>query len=57
MYKTMFADRNVKWADWVGRRLEKPGIVFMAVGAGHLAGKDSVQSFLAKKGISAAKVN
>jgi hypothetical protein len=56
LYKAMFVDRNAKWADWVGKRLDKPGIVFMAVGAGHLAGPDSVQNFLAKKGIKAAKV-
>ena len=54
--KALFVDRNAKWADWVGQRLQKPGVVFMAVGAGHLAGPDSVQDFLAKKGIKAAKV-
>jgi hypothetical protein len=54
--KAMFTDRNAKWADWVGQRLQKPGTVFMAVGAGHLAGTDSVQDFLAKKGIKASKV-
>ena len=57
LYKAMFVDRNAKWAEWVGQRLEKPGVVFMAVGAGHLAGADSVQAFLGKKGIKAAKVN
>ena len=54
--KVMFTDRNAKWADWVSKRMEKPGVVFMAVGAGHLAGDDSVQSFLAKKGIKAERV-
>ena len=54
--KALFVDRNAKWAEWVGQRLQKPGVVFMAVGAGHLAGPDSVQDFLAKKGIKAAKV-
>jgi hypothetical protein len=57
LYKAMFVDRNAKWADWVGQRLAKPGVVFMAVGAGHLAGPDSVQNFLAKKGIKASKVS
>jgi hypothetical protein len=57
LYKAMFVDRNAKWADWVGQRLQKPGTVFMAVGAGHLAGPDSVQSFLGKKGIKTAKIN
>jgi hypothetical protein len=55
--KALFVDRNAKWAKWIGQRLEKPGTVFVAVGAGHLAGADSVQDFLAKKGIKAAKVS
>ncbi len=32
-------DRNHRWADWIKARLDKPGTVFLAVGAGHLAGK------------------
>jgi uncharacterized protein YbaP (TraB family) len=56
LYKAMFPDRNAKWADWVSARMASPGPVFMAVGAGHLAGKDSVQSYLAKKGIKTEKV-
>ena len=56
VYKAMLTDRNAKWADWIGERMAKPGTVFMAVGAGHLAGKDSVQDFLAKKGIKAERV-
>ncbi len=39
-------DRNQRWADWIKARLEKPGTVFLAVGAGHLAGKGSVQDAL-----------
>ena len=54
--KVMLTDRNEKWAEWVGSRLDKPGVVFMAVGAGHLTGKDSVQDFLAKKGIKTERV-
>jgi uncharacterized protein YbaP (TraB family) len=55
-YKIIFSDRNAKWAEWVDQRLDKPGTVFMAVGTGHLAGKDSVQDFLAKRGIKSARV-
>ncbi len=55
LHKAMFTDRNAKWADWVGQRLEKPGTVFLAVGAGHLAGPDSVQNFLSKKGIKSER--
>lgn len=38
--------RNETWAHWISNRLEHPGTVFVAVGAGHLAGQDSVQHFL-----------
>ena len=55
-YKVIFSDRNATWADWVDKRLDKPGTVFMAVGTGHLAGKDSVQQFLAKRGIKSARL-
>lgn len=56
LYKMIFTDRNATWAEWIGKRLEQPGTVFMAVGAGHLAGKDSVQDMLAKKGLKAEKI-
>jgi uncharacterized protein len=39
----LLGDRNLRWADWIAKRMEQPGTVFLAVGAGHLAGKDSVQ--------------
>jgi uncharacterized protein YbaP (TraB family) len=48
--------RNRKWADWIVNRLDTPGTVFMAVGAGHLAGKGSVQDVLAQRGIAAARI-
>ena len=56
LYKMIFSDRNATWADWIGKRMDQPGTVFMAVGAGHLAGKDSVQDLLARKGIKSEKV-
>jgi hypothetical protein len=55
--KLLLADRNARWAEWIDTRLDKPGTVFMAVGAGHLGGKDSVQDYLAKKGLKATKVS
>jgi len=48
--------RNRAWAEWIARRLERPGTVFLAVGAGHLVGGDSVQTFLAQRGIRSARV-
>ena len=55
-YRVMFTERNARWADWIAARLQTPGTVFVAVGAGHLAGKDSVLVRLAEKGIRSQRV-
>lgn len=50
-------NRNANWAEWIDARLEStPGTVFMAVGAGHLAGEKSLQDFLAARGIQSERV-
>lgn len=54
--KLLLADRNERWADWIATRMAKPGTVFVAVGAGHLSGPDSVQAFLKQKGISSTRI-
>ena len=56
-YRMMFAERNARWADWIRARMQTPGTVFVAVGAGHLAGKDSVLVELAQRGIYSTRVN
>ena len=56
-YRLLFNDRNGRWAHWIARRLQQPGVVFVAVGAGHLAGKDSVQHKLGAYGIRTARIN
>ena len=48
--------RNANWANWIADRLAQPGSVFVAVGAGHLAGDKSVQEILASKGIATTRV-
>jgi len=48
--------RNANWAQWVQSRLDKPGTVLVAVGAGHLAGDQSLVSMLQKDGIKVARV-
>ncbi|WP_324807478.1 TraB/GumN family protein [Sphingomonas sp. LY29] len=55
-YRTLIADRNARWGQWVADRLEQPGTVFVAVGSGHLAGKDSMQEWLLARGIEATRV-
>ena len=54
--KALLSDRNARWAAWIDARMDKPGTVFVAVGAGHLAGGDSVQAMLAKRGIKVERV-
>lgn len=54
--KILLVDRNKRWAGWIADRLHRPGTVFIAVGAGHLAGPQSVQRQLAAMGIKAARV-
>jgi len=54
--RTLVTDRSARWAQWIEARLTRPGIVFLAVGAGHLGGKDSVQSVLARDEIKAERI-
>lgn len=56
-YRMMFTERNERWADWIRARMQTPGTVFVAVGAGHLAGKDSLLVRLAERGIASQRVN
>jgi len=55
LYKMLLKDRNAKWADWVVARMAKPGTVMVAVGAGHLAGKDSLLAILDKRGFKSQR--
>lgn len=55
-YRMMFTERNERWADWIRARMRMPGTVFVAVGAGHLAGKDSLLVRLAERGIPSQRV-
>ncbi|MEO1731018.1 MAG: TraB/GumN family protein [Pseudomonadota bacterium] len=54
--KPLLYDRNANWAQWIETRLEQPGTVFMAVGAGHLAGKNSVQHYLNEREIGVERI-
>ena len=42
--------RNYNWSQWIERRMAQPGTVMVAVGAGHLAGNESVQRYLQSRG-------
>jgi uncharacterized protein len=54
--EALLYSRNANWAEWIDARMDEPGTVFIAVGAGHLAGAKSVQDYLAEKGITTDRV-
>jgi hypothetical protein len=55
LYKVLLVDRNEAWAKAIQERLEGSGVSFVAVGAGHLSGPDSVQARLNARGIAATR--
>ena len=52
----IFIGRNRNWVLWLTKRLERPGQAFVAVGAGHLAGNDSVIDLLEQQGLTVVRV-
>ena len=58
LYERLLVKRNQHFADVLAGLLKDPktGTVFVTVGAAHLAGPDSVQKMLEKKGFTAARV-
>jgi uncharacterized protein YbaP (TraB family) len=52
----LLSRRNANWARWVRGRLDRPGTVLVAVGAGHLAGDQSVVTLLEKQGVKVTRV-
>jgi uncharacterized protein YbaP (TraB family) len=55
LYQRLIVQRNQSWATKIAAMLQQPGTLFIAVGAAHLAGPDSVQAQLHKLGIEAAR--
>jgi len=54
--RLLLQERNVRWAAQLQRRMDRPGVVFVAVGAGHLAGPNSVQELLLKAGFQVERI-
>jgi uncharacterized protein len=50
MQQALIRKRNANWSKWIEQRMSQPGAVMIAVGAGHLAGQDSVVEMLKKDG-------
>ncbi len=56
LYDILIRRRNAAWTSWLTMRLEKPGTVLFAVGAGHFAGPDSLGKLLAAKKLTLERV-
>ena len=57
LFETLVTRRNRHFADWLAARLDRPGTVLFAIGAGHLAGRVSVQSMLQSRGLRVTRLN
>jgi uncharacterized protein len=53
----LVSKRNAAWAEKIGAMLDGTGTTFIAVGAAHLVGADSVQDLLQAKGIKSTRIN
>lgn len=54
-YQRLLTDRNAHWAEQITALMSQGGTHFIAVGAAHLAGGDSLQAMLTKRGLSVAR--
>ncbi|HEX9964019.1 MAG TPA: TraB/GumN family protein [Allosphingosinicella sp.] len=57
LFDVLVRRRNAAWTQWLEERLKKPGTLLFAVGAGHLAGRDSVQAMLEKRGLVVKRID
>ena len=51
LYEKLIVQRNIAWSEKIRGILKRSGVQQIAVGAAHLAGPDSLQAQLAKRGI------
>jgi uncharacterized protein YbaP (TraB family) len=56
LYAALLPNRNANWVGQIEEMLKGKGTIFIAVGAGHLIGEDSVQAMLKTKGIESVRV-
>ncbi|MFN3229598.1 MAG: TraB/GumN family protein [Asticcacaulis sp.] len=56
VYQTLLIERNRNWADQIALIMGKPGKVFVAVGALHLAGDDNLLQVLKTNGLSIERI-
>lgn len=57
LYEALLVRRNTNWANQIQTMLDGSGTVFIAVGAAHLAGDDSVEAILGRRGVTVERIN
>ncbi|HET6158473.1 MAG TPA: TraB/GumN family protein, partial [Dongiaceae bacterium] len=55
LYDIMIVERNRDWSKQIATLMKGAGTSFIAVGAGHLTGDNSVQALLAQQGFDVAR--
>ena len=56
LQQALIKQRNANWSKWIEQRMGKPGAILIAVGAGHLAGPDSVVDILQRDGYRVRRI-
>jgi uncharacterized protein YbaP (TraB family) len=54
--EVLLRQRNANWSRWIEGRMGQPGTIMVAVGAGHLAGDDSVLAHLKHGGYRVRRI-
>jgi uncharacterized protein len=57
VFDALVRRRNAAWAEWLANRLDRPGTILVAVGAGHFAGDSAVQNMLEARGFRARRID
>lgn len=56
LQQALIRKRNANWSKWISKRMAEPGSVMVAVGAGHLAGPESVIAMLKQQGLKVRQI-
>ncbi len=57
LYDVILTQRNIRWTETLSQELAGSGVDFVAVGAGHLVGSESVIAMLSARGFTAERVH
>ncbi len=56
MQVALLTGRNARWSRWIAGRMRAPGKLLVAVGAGHLVGRQSVVAMLRRSGLMVRRI-